>query len=411
MKILFVSAGWGSWIPPLANMLESFPNTEVYSVYSSLGTQKHLATEKIFNLDLSNKERTMSMNECVFLKFNKIIREIAPDIIHIHGTETNLAQLQNFLTDIPIVISIQGILKGCLRHNTALLTTKDVRPYKSLKNIFRCGGLYNAERNCIRGVANYEAEIFAKGKYFFGRTDWDHAYVKFSNPDALYFHGDELLRPAFYQSRAKWNINNMRRHSVFMSSGFNPLKGLHFAVGAVALLKKFYPDVILKIPGMPLHILNKSAIKQRISGEEYLSYVKKMIDENGLQNNIEFMARLSEQEMVSEMTKAHVFLSSSTVENSPNAVGESTMIGTPIVITPVGGVASFMENNYNCLYAASGDSYAMAFQIIRIFEDDNLASTLSRNAVKTASVRHDLKNVSNQYMKAYNEIIEAHKHN
>lgn len=411
MKILFVCAGWGSWIPPLANMLELYPNTKVHSVYSSLGKQKQLVNEKIINLDLPNSERIESMSKNTFLKFNKIIREIAPDIIHIHGTETNLAQLQNYITDIPIVISIQGILKGCLRHNTAFLTSEDVRPYKSLKNIFGQGGLYHMEKQCIKRVGDYESDIFANGKYFFGRTDWDHAYVKFSNPNAHYFQGDELLRSAFYKSQAMWNLDNVQRHSIFMSSGFNPLKGMHLAIKAVAMLKNYYPDVVLKIPGMPLNILNRRFIKERLFGEEYISYVKSLICDNGLQSHVEFMSRLSAEDMASEMIRTHVFLSPSTVDNSPNIVGEATMVGTPIVITPVGGVMSFMENNHNCLFAASGDSYAMAYQIMKIFEDDNLAKSLSSNAVKTASERHDLKKVTEQYIRAYNEIIEIHRHN
>ena len=40
----------------------------------------------------------------------KVVEDVQPDIIHIHGTECNFGLLTNVIANIPIVISLQGII-------------------------------------------------------------------------------------------------------------------------------------------------------------------------------------------------------------------------------------------------------------------------------------------------------------
>lgn len=113
--------------------------------------------------------------------------------------------------------------------------------------------------------------------------------------------------------------------------------------------------------------------------------------------------------MMRQMQRAHVFLSPSSIDNSPNAIGEATMIGIPIVTTPVGGVTSFLKDEETALFAPAGDPYMIAYQIKRIFDNDNLAITLSKNAQKIALERHDIDKTTKQYLNIYRQIIQQNE--
>lgn len=194
-----------------------------------------------------------------------------------------------------------------------------------------------------------------------------------------------------------------------MPSGFNPLKGLHLAIKALSLLKNYYSDVMLTVPGLPQHILSYNPFKSRIIGEEYVNFCKDLITKKNLEKNINLLPRLDAEGMAQELLKSNIFLSPTSIDNSPNAVGEASMIGVPIVSTPVGGVPSILKDEESCLFTPAGDEYLMAYQIKRIFDDDKLAIKLSCNAHKIALRRHNILKTTEQYINAYNEIINYHK--
>ena len=350
-----------------------------------------------------------TMNQEIADRYIAIIREVKPDIIHIQGTEKNLGQIQNFVKHIPIVINIQGILSGCLPYNTAFIKENEIRPFRSLKNLLGRQGLYSADKMCERGVRNYEDDILANARYVMGRTKWDHARTMFANPSSKYFVCEELLRPTFYEHAGKWNVQKCNRHSFMMPAGYNPLKGMHIAIKAAALLKKFYPDIMLKIPAIPINILTNKGLKEKILGEEFLTYCKEIIRNNHLEKNVLFLPRLNEVDMVREMLSSNVFLSCSTIDNSSNAVGEATMLGVPLVVTAVGGLISFMHDEQNCLFSSSGDEYMIAYQIKRFFDDDELCNSISRAELETARQRHDIQKTADQVFLGYKMIVELHK--
>lgn len=405
MKILWISF-IGSWTFPLLNQIKK--NNETGIIIPNIeGKYNTYKKEQIsfFELSLKKHELYENMNISTFMKYKKIIDTFNPDIIHIHGTEKNLAQIQNYIKDIPIVISIQGLLTGCKKYTFNYLETTEVKKNCTLKNRFGFGGIKLMDKSINRGKY-YELDILKNGKYFIGRTYWDKAHVMFNNTKALYYHGEELLREEFYNYASSWDIKKCQKHTIFMPSGFNPIKGLHLALKTVYLLKQYFPDVELIVPGISTKQIKR--FTNRVYGEEYIIYCVNLIKEYGIESNIKFLSRLDAKGMTEEMQKAHVFLSPTSIDNSPNAVGEATMIGVPIVTTPVGGIPSILKDENDVLFAPAGDPYMMAYQIKRIFEDDNLATMLSNNAYQTAIKRHDIFKTVNQYNSIYEEIIMHH---
>lgn len=410
MTALWIASG-GPWIQPMLNVVKGLCNIVMLIPEEGDGGNfvESIDGVKTYHLALPKGEGVhTSLSRDAYALYAKIIDEVCPDIIHVHGTEINFGQIQNYQQKIPVVISIQGLLSGCLKYNTAFIKPNQIKPFMSLKNKLGRGGLYQADNVCNEGVKNYELDILTNGHYFFGRTNWDKAHVEFLAPQAKYFKGEELLRPVFYSKKGSWNISSCDRHSVFMPSGFNPLKGMHIAIEAISLLKHYYPDVVLRVPGIPIEMLNRTGIKKFVIGEDFLGYVKHIVETKGLKENVVFLPFLNGDEMAEQMLRSNVFLSCSTIDNSSNAVGEATMLGMPIVTTAVGGIISFMHDEDNCLYSASGDEFMIAHQIKRLFEDDELANELAHNAFQTALRRHDIVATGHQYLDAYKKIISIH---
>ena len=406
MRILWISY-FGSWTRPLAEQIAKSNSIEVI-IPSKENKDASENGVTYHYVSFSAKEASRPMTSNSFMKFQPIIQKFQPDVIHVHGTEKNLAQVQNFTPNIPVIVSIQGLVNGCIPYTTAYVDKKEIKPFKTLKNLLGFGGLSLMERTC-RKTAIAENQILQNNRYFFGRTDFDKAHILMRNPKAYYFIGGELLRQEFYMHAGSWKIDDCEQFSIFMPSGFNPIKGMHLAIKAVLLLKQFYPQVKLYVPGVLTTNRQKNKLISRFTGEEYIRYAYDMIEKNGLSDNVIFRPRLIATQMVDYMKKAHVFLAPSSIDNSPNAVGEASMIGCPIVTTPVGGIPSFMKDGVNAILSPAGDPYMLAYNIKKIFENDELAVTLGNNAHKSALKRHDIERTTEQYIWGYSECIKLHR--
>lgn len=373
-----------SWVQPLLDVLED-----------------QVLMERV--LPTAEYRGQYRMTPQVAALYREPIERFRPDLIHVHGTENNFGQLQHFFPDIPVVVSIQGIYEAYLPYATAGLTSADMRPHRTLKNILGRGGLRTMERTFRHGIEAYERDIFQTCRYYFCRTDWDRQWVETHSPSPRIYLGEELLRSAFYARSGQWAADKCRPHSIFMPAGYNPIKGLHYALRTVAALKPAWPDVQLRVPSIPPYMLRRGPLMHRLLGEEYIGYVLHLVRELQLTGNVTFLPRLSAEEMAEEMLQAAVFLSPTVIDNSPNSVGEAMMLGMPVVSTPVGGIPSFLTDGDNALLASPE---GLADAVARVFSSPELAQSLARSAHQTALRRHDPAATAQQYINAYHDIAQ-----
>lgn len=410
MRILWISF-WGSWTKPLLHRIRNEEGV-VLGIIVPLPGKRNSSQSTIdgvehFQIGIPERELYSDMQFRTFENYKSVIDIFKPDIIHVHGTEKNLAQVQNFVRGIPVITSIQGIMCGYLRYDLNYLRPSEFFKFISIKNLIGRGGVYQMGK-FFRNSYKYEQDILRNGRFFIGRTHWDNAHILFRNKDAMYFKGGELLRASFLNLAGKWDASSCDRHTIFMPSGFNPIKGLHWAIETVNLLKQFYPNVKLFVPGIAQHLMNYSKIRKFLIGENYINFITSKVKDLDLSQHIVFLPHLNEGEMAKLMYKANVFLSPSSIDNSPNSVGEANMIGLPVVTTPVGGVTSFLQDDISCLFAPAGDPFMMAYQIKRIFENDDLACSLSKAGYYLAQKRHNPDLTVAQYMEAYRTTIQMY---
>ena len=177
--------------------------------------------------------------------FEEILKKVNPDIVHIWGTEyiqswamvraaKNCGRLEN------VVVSMQGLVHRIGKHYMGGIPGK-YQMIPSFRDIIRKDTLKDQERNMIqRGC--YEKETLSTIKHVIGRTFWDRACAESLNSEITYHFNNETLREAFYTS--EWSYRECKKHSIFVTQSHYPIKGFHYLLEAVAILKEKYDQNI-----------------------------------------------------------------------------------------------------------------------------------------------------------------------
>ncbi len=341
--------------------------------------------------------------------YQSVIDDFKPDIVHIHGTENFHGLLSgDSLIKVPTVISIQGILDICCQEYYGNLTWKDIWTKRTLRDWVRIDGLFEQKLKMERRAV-IERKVFASNKYFIGRTTWDKTQTERLNPEATYYHCDELIRPAFYAK--EWQSERINRHTIFSSSASYPLKGFHVLVRAAAILKNEFPDILIRVPLASFypHLSGIGKLRKNCRSTGYARYLTDLILSERMENHVEPLGKLGESEMAGEFETAHVFVLPSFMENSPNSLGEAMIVGTPSVVSGVGGVFSMVEDEETALVFSAGNEIALAKQIRRLFLDDDLAVRLSGEARKVAAKRHAKNDILSRMMTIYEDVIRKER--
>ncbi len=338
----------------------------------------------------------------------RIISEQNPDIIQIFGTEYKhsyeaVRACEEAGVIDRTVITIQGMVSVIGKYHYDGGIPEYVKHGYSIKDFIRRNNI-NSQIKDFQKRGIYEIEAIKKVKYIMGRTDWDEACTRQINPEAKYFHCDEMLRESFYGGG--WYADKCEKHTVFSSQYAYPLKGFHWLVEAISIVRQFYPDVKVYVPGK--NIL-RDDFKSRLSLSYYDKYVVKLIRKYGVERNISFLGQLGEQEMYDRYLKANVFVSASSIENSSNSVSEAMLLGVPTISSDVGGIKSLLVHGEEGFLYQYNAPYMLAECICRIFGDTSLAQKFSEAARKHAGITHNKEIIVGDLINIYKEIQNGGK--
>lgn len=330
----------------------------------------------------------------------EILDRVKPDIIHIWGTEhvhsyslIQCCERRNLLD--ATIISIQGLVSIYAKHYYAYLPDHLIKK-RTLRDFIKKDSIRKQKIEFEkRGV--FEKLCLKKAKNVIGRTDWDKACTSWMNPKLRYYANNEILRSCFYEGQ--WNLKDAVRHSIFVSQGQYPIKGLHLMLEAMKMIVRKYPDAKLVIAGR--NIISVPGWRQT----SYQKYIIQSIKKWGLSENITFTGVLKERAMKEQYLKAHVFVCPSSIENSPNSVGEAMLLGVPVVSSDVGGVKNLMKHEWDGFIYPADAPYMLASYVCRIFEDAKLAEDLSGNARHHAAEIYDREANMKQLLEIYNELL------
>lgn len=320
--------------------------------------------------------------------FRKELQTFQPDVIHVWGVEfghslamVNAAEALGMLDH--LAVSIQGLCSFIARHYNEGIPYAVQRSY-TFRDFLRQDNLLQQQRKFARR-GELECQALRKARHVIGRTHWDEACTKQINPELTYHFCNETLRDAFYQGH--WQYENCRKHRIFASSCAYPVKGFHYLLEAFAEVVRAYPDATLAVPGKSF--LTAGGIRNRLRESSYKRYLARLTRQYGLEDRIEFLGSLSAEEMKQAYLEANVFVMPSSVENSPNSLGEAMLLGVPCIASDVGGVTTLMHQPEEGFVYQSTAPYVLAHRIKELFAMEDRAAQLGNAARLRVGKTHD----------------------
>ena len=391
---------FGGWLIGLANKCIQEENIElaIATVYSG-SDFKEFKDEKI-TYYLIPGAPAIKYNKKIEEYWKKVNKEFKPDIVHIHGSEfTHGLGYVNSCQNTRVILEIQGMVSVYAKVYYANLPISEIIKNITLRDIVRFDTIIQARKKFIKR-GNFEIALINKVNNIIGRTTWDYANVKAINPSTKYYKLNETLRKAFYNNI--WNYDKIEKHSIFCSQASYPIKGLHYMLDAMYILKQKYPDVKLYIAGND--IIHK---KSKTSG--YGKIILNKIKKYNIENNVIFTGILNENEMVERLLKTNVFALPSSIENSSNSLGEAMLLGMPCVASNSGGTMDILKHKEEGLLYPYTEPAVLAHYIEQLFENKELAEEYGKKARTTALNRHNPETNTKNVIEIYEKILKEEK--
>ncbi len=270
----------------------------------------------------------------------KIVDIVRPDIVHCFGTEYphTLAMCRVFPRKDRILVGLQGL---CVLYAQAYYADLPERVIRSvtLRDFLRKDNLrQQRQKFVLRG--EMEREAIGMAGNVTGRTEWDKSYALEWNPKARYHAMNETLRREFYGP--VWDRDRCVPHSIFLSQGDYPLKGLHYMLLALPKILARYPDAKVSVAGNSL--VEYRTLKQKLKISAYGRYLRSLVRGLGLEGHVAFLGKLTAGQMRDRYLASSLYVCCSALENSPNSLGEAMLLGMPCVSADVGGIPSMFTD-------------------------------------------------------------------
>ncbi|WP_066633203.1 glycosyltransferase family 4 protein [Labilibacter marinus] len=327
--------------------------------------------------------------------YEQIVNDIEPDVINVFGSE-GLFGLIIPKIKVPVVIWFQGSIHHCnLKWNT-FLSNKDLLKYGNLKRNVKGRGILARSKRLLK-TEEQESDILKSTKFIIGRTAWDKRILKIMAPNAKYFHVEEMLREPFYNE--KWQKKRTGTFKIISVLSPQTFKGFEAIFGCMERLNAINNHI-------EWHIVGCNGKEEVIS-----IFCKKMkLDPDKI--NVKFRGLKNPNEMVKLFLDSDLFVHTSHIENSSNAIQEAMLMGMPVIATAVGGTPSILKNGVEGILVQAGDWFELAGAILDLKENEEVAQSLGMRARSLGLKRQETDKIVNDLVNVYQEITnEANKLN
>lgn len=345
----------------------------------------------------------------------KILAHFKPDIVHCFGTEYphTLAAIKCFGRPERTLVGIQGLCRVCAKGYMANLPREVVKSV-TFRDIVRKDTLPMQQQK-FEDRGQWELASIQGAGHVTGRTHFDKYWTGKWNPKAKYHLMNETLRKEFYTGM--WSVDTCYPHRLFFSQGDYPLKGFHYMLLALPKILEKYPDTEVYVAGNSL--MRGKGLKAKLKISAYGAYLERLVAEHGLKEKVHFLGRLTGARMKEQYLKSHVFVCASSIENSPNSLGEAMILGVPVVTADVGGILTMITPEEGTVYKGfriekaedeselDAISDRLADAICQVFVDDRTTLVKAHKAREHALKTHDGVANNRRLIEIYEEILTS----
>ena len=351
-------------------------------------------------------------------EFAALLKQVKPDLVHLWGSEyPPAAALMAQCSPERVLLSVQGLMGPCAEHLLDGVPAEYRGSCLGQRLIDRVvpGGLLDKQQAFFDAQAAREKALLAGLRHVSGRTEWDKAQLARLAPGARYYHCGETLRPAFYEAEpAAPHENNAPPAGaaqppdapvLLLSQGNLPLRGLHRLIEALPAVRAVYPRAQLRVAGWPP--LDKGPLLRPVIRWmfPYQRYCAALAARLGVAGMIRYTGPLNAEAMKWQYRQADVFLLCSSIENSPNSLGEAMLLGRPCVASRVGGVPSLLAHGREGLLYPADDPAALADAILALLADPARAAAMGAAARVRALKTHDPARNAEALLDIYRQML------
>lgn len=332
-----------------------------------------------------------------------IIKQEKPDVCLIFGSEFKssyyalLAAEEAHYLD-KTVIFAQGFSSVCAKHYTEGLPNKLLNR-RTFRDWLRRDSINKQVQN-FKERAIIEDKVLRLTHNMIGRTTLDYTLLMDCNPEAHYYKCNDILRECFYSGC--WEYEKCQKHSIFISQYYYPLKGFHYLLEALQIIKRRFPDVCVTAAGY--NPVGDDIRTKRITDSSYIAYLRKLSKEYNIEENLRFVGNLSAEEMKEAYLQTNVFVLPSTIENSPNSMAEAMYLGVPSVLANVGGVSDFAVHKKEAFLYPSSASYLLAHYIMEIFSNPEMGIQIGQAGRKRAMTEYHKQRNTKHFLEILDEL-------
>lgn len=395
----------GLWLDAMIDQAKQFQEDKIVIVNIEKNPKlQYLKSDNVIYYSLHGEPNSKYAyrSDEVVNEWKKIIEKESPDIIELWGTEFPYGlAVMKAAPKIPVVIFVQGILDSIARYYKAGLSERELHYAVTIRDVLT-GTTISKIQKSYQQQAEYELEMVRLAKNIIIENHWAEAYYRRMLSDVKVFRMPISISDSFKQ--VHWKEEKMIPHTIMCPAANYPIKGLHILLKAVALVKKKYTDVLLKIPGSKL--VTPKTFKQHFKLSGYDRLILSMINKYNLVDNVLYVGRLTAEQMAGQMAISNCFTMCSAIENHSMTLKEAMATGVPCISSYVGGVPEYAEDGKNSLLYRFEDYEVLAEHIIRLFEDQELRKKLSENERASIAVLEKRPAGYKHMRRIYRECIE-----
>lgn len=324
-----------------------------------------------------------------------------PDLIEIWGTEFThgLCALKE-AGDIPSIIRMQGYVSAIAKHYLAGMTPAELRSSLTFRDIVTRDGIARQQQKYFR-AAKKEAEMIELSQRVICQNGWGEKLIKAQHPDAEVYFCPLSIGEAFFNSRR--DSDKTEPYSIMCNAAGYSLKGLHVLLRAVALLKNKYPAIKLFVPGyVPV---SDGSFSQFLRKRGYSKYIEKLIRQLGVQENVVWLGRMTQEELARQYATKSLFVLGSSIENQSGSLIEAMIVGLPVISSAVGEIPEFIKDGENGLLYRFGEHDVLSVLIDRIFSDKELSLRLAEHGCRDMRKEHDPDRINEIMLGIYSDVI------